>query len=74
MMQMQILFLTNKLEWGKRDDGRRSHMAIIRLFNHPDFVGIIPIVLENPESRRICDRDRKKLYFESCCDIFVKFS
>ena len=42
--------------------------------NHPDFVGIIPILLENPESRPICDRDRKNPDFDSCCDIFVKFS
>ena len=27
--------------------------------NHPDFVGILPILLENPESRPICNRDRK---------------
>ena len=27
--------------------------------NHPDFVGIIPILLENPESRRNFGRDRK---------------
>ena len=27
--------------------------------NHPDFVGIIPILLENPESRRNFGWDRK---------------
>ena len=30
-----------------------------RVSNHPDFVGIIPIFLENPESRRNLGRDRK---------------
>ena len=45
-----------------------------RLSNHPDFVGIIPIFLENPESGPICDRDRKNPVFDSCRDIFVKFS
>ena len=39
-----------------------------------DFVGIIPILLENPESRPICDRDSKNPDFDSCYDIFVKFS
>ena len=34
----------------------------------------IPILLENPESRPICDRDRKNPDFDSCWDIFVKFS
>ena len=37
--------------------------AISRESNHPDFVGIIPILLENPESRPICHRDRKKSRF-----------
>ena len=37
-----------------------------RLSNHPDFVGIIPILLENPESQPICDRDRKNPDFDSC--------
>ena len=48
--------------------------ALYILFNHPDFVGIIPILLENPESRPICDWDRKNSDFDSCCDIFVKVS
>ena len=30
-----------------------------RLSNHSDFVGIIPILLENPESQLLCGRDRK---------------
>ena len=32
---------------------------IIRLSNHPNLVGILPILLENPESRLTCDRNRK---------------
>ena len=32
---------------------------------HPDFIGILPILLENPESRPICDQGGKKnLYFD----------
>ena len=34
--------------------------------NHPDLVGILPILLENPESRPICDRDRKNPDFHIC--------
>ena len=45
-----------------------------RLSKHPDFLGIIPILLENPKSLPICYRDRKDPDFDSCCDIFVKFS
>ena len=37
-------------------------------------IGIIPILLENPECRPICDRDRENPDFDSCSDIFVKFS
>ena len=33
--------------------------TINRLSNHPDLVGILPILLENSESRTICDRDRQ---------------
>ena len=40
----------------------------------PDFVGIIPILLENPKSQPICDWDRKNPDFDSCSDIFIKFS
>ena len=32
-------------------------LAVHRMTNHPDFVGIIPILLENPESRRNFGRD-----------------
>ena len=33
--------------------------SVGRLSNHPDFVGILLILLENPESQPICDWDRK---------------
>ena len=29
--------------------------SVGRLSNHPDFVGILTILLENPKSQRICD-------------------
>ena len=41
-----------------------------RLFNHPDLVGVFPILFENPESRSICVRDRKISDFDSCSEIF----
>ena len=65
--QKKCLVTLNKY-WGVSIDD--TH----RLPNHPDFVGIIPILLENPESRPISDQDRKNPDFDSCCDIFVKFS
>lgn len=33
--------------------------SVGRLSNHHDFVGILPILFENPESQPICDRDKK---------------
>ena len=42
---------------------------ISRLSNHPDFVGILPILLENPESRLIQDRDGKNPDFDICSEI-----
>ena len=36
----------------------------------PDLVGVLPILLENPESRSICVRDRKISDFDSCSEIF----
>ena len=36
-----------------------AHHLWSRLSNYPDFVGIIPILIENPESRPTCDRDRR---------------
>ena len=47
---------------------------VLRLSNLPRSVGITPILLENPESRPIHDRDRKSSDFDWCCDIFVKFA
>ena len=39
-----------------------------RLSNHPNFVVIIPILLENPESRVICNRERSCVVtFSSNC-------
>ena len=43
--------------------GKFSLLLFDRLSNHPDFVGNLPILLENTESRPICDRDRKKSRF-----------
>ena len=52
-----------------------------RVSNHPDFVGIILIFLENPETRHNLGRDRKNPDFEDLLHeqraqkyIFVKFS
>ena len=36
---------------------------IVRGENHPDFVGIIPILLENTESRHYFSRDRKSRFW-----------
>ena len=38
---------------------RETNVSIYRVSNHPDFVGIISILLENPESGRNFGRDRK---------------
>ena len=32
------------------------------------------VSFENPKSRPMCDLDRENPDFDSCCDIFVKFS
>ena len=45
-----------------------------RLSNHPDFVGITPILFENPESWPTCNRDRKNPDFGIRSDIFVQLS
>ena len=50
----------------------RKHSTIYlinRLSNHPDFVGILLILLENPESQPICDQDRKNPNFDICSHI-----
>ena len=41
-------------------------MTVYTLSNHPDLVGILPILFENPESRPICDRD-----IESVCIVLI---
>ena len=43
--------------------------VVNRQSNHPDFVGILPILLENPESQPICDQDKKNPNFDICSDI-----
>ena len=45
---------------------------VIRLSNHPDHVEFLPILLENPESRPVCDRDRKNPDFD-ISDILYEF-
>ena len=46
--------------------------TINRLSNHPDLVGILPVLLENPESRPICDRDRQNHDFDICFDKYTR--
>ena len=41
-----------------------------RLSDHSDFVRILLILLENPESCQICDQDRKNPDFDIFSDIF----
>ena len=33
--------------------------TVARLSNHSNLVGILPILLENPETRPMCDQGRK---------------
>ena len=40
--------------------------------NHPDLVGIAPILLENLEARPICDWDRKNPNLKTCSDFFIQ--
>lgn len=40
--------------------------------NHPDLVGIAPILLENPEARPICDWDKKNPDLKTCSDFFIQ--
>ena len=44
-------------------------MTVYRLSNHPDLVGILPSLFENPDA--ICDRDSKNHYFEICFDKYT---
>ena len=46
-------------------------MTVYTLSNHPDLVGLLPILFENPESRPICDRDRNNHDFEICFDKYT---
>ena len=41
----------------------------LTLSNHPE---ILPILLENPESRPICDRDRQNPDFDICFDKYTR--
>ena len=43
-----------------------------RMSEHPDLVGILPILLENPESQPVCDRDRKNPDFDICFDKYTR--
>ena len=45
------------------------HNHWYRLFNHPDFIGILPIFLENPESQPIYNWDGKNPNFDIHSDI-----
>ena len=40
--------------------------------NHPDLVGILPILLENLESRPICDQHRKNPNFDICFEKYTR--
>ena len=39
------------------------YIAVSRLFNHPNLIGILAILLENPKSWPICNHDRKNRDF-----------
>lgn len=40
--------------------------------NHPELVGIAPILLENPGARPVCDWDRKNPNLKTCSDFFIQ--
>ena len=46
------------------------YIAVSRLSNHPNLFGILGILLENPKSWPICDRDRKNPDFDIGSVIF----
>ena len=46
---------------------------VYRLSNNPYFVGIIPILLKNSETRLICNQNRKNYDFDTCRDILSNF-
>ena len=37
---------------------------VVKLSYHPDFVEIIPVLLENPKTQPICRRNRKNTNFD----------
>ena len=39
------------------------YIAVSRLSNHPNLIGILAILLENPKSWPICNHDRKNRDF-----------
>ena len=58
--QAIIVWMTKNKDFNKVRRKQSYNKHHIRLSNHPNFVGIIPILLENPES-------------QPRCDIFIKF-
>ena len=48
--------------------------SVGRLSNHPDFVRILPILLANPESQPICDRDKNIPILKSVLIIISKMN
>ena len=52
-----------------RPFARDLNEFIYRLPNYPDFIGILPILLENPESRLIRDWDRENPDCDICSAI-----
>ena len=46
------------------------YIAVSRLSNHPNLVRILVILLENPKSWPICDRDRKNPDFDNSFQLF----
>ena len=46
------------------------YIAVSRLSNPPNLVRILVILLENPKSWPICDRDRKNPDFDNSFQLF----
>ena len=46
------------------------YIAVSRLSNHPNLIGILTILLENPKSWPICNHDRKNRDFDIGSVIF----
>ena len=55
-----------KISWDHLNPFQVLDRPECRLSNRPDFVRIIPILLENPESRPIYRRIRKNSDFNIC--------